>query len=369
MRTILPDVSMKTLIRFLWEYEYREFSKNENYIHYFSYSHRKMVTIPIKEKIVGKLLESILKQANISETCFIEYLKSITKIKVKPSAIAFVDILGFRDKMESLKSDKSNLNKLLNDFNKVLKPAISSLEYESKSQRKFDSAKMCYVRIFTDNIVFMTELTDMDEEAEIASMIHEISFYQFNLATKGFFSRGAIVSGDSYCDEKLIFGNPIVTAYELEKKAIYPRIILDQSIIEKIEIYSSWYDKPETYPFFSNVFLEDSDENWFINYLYINKSFNDDEINYLRRHDPDNPICQCNYHPVAIKALEEHKKHIIINIQKFKSDKSGILKKYEWLTKYHDFFCSNYFASEKSLLIDTASSVYGFKYPFNNLFK
>ena len=63
--------------------------------------------------------------------------------------------------------------------------------------------------------------------------------FQSIMMTKGFFTRGGVSMGSYYADNNIIFSKGLVNAYLLEsKKANYPRVLVDNLIIQKLLNYS-----------------------------------------------------------------------------------------------------------------------------------
>jgi hypothetical protein len=131
---------------------------------------------------------------------------------------------------------------------------------------------------------------------------------------KGFLYRGAIVCGKVYHTERKIFGPALINAYEMEKsKAIFPRIIIDESIlgIEKCN-YPGFHNPDSEYSNLMELILKDFDGKYFIN--YINKLYTGVNI--------------------GIKGEQEHLMWLcdIINELEKKLDKDDSIKcKYLWL--------------------------------------
>ena len=64
-------------------------------------------------------------------------------------------------------------------------------------------------------------------------MMMDIIYLSIDLAFLGVFFRGAIARGGLYHDDNMCFGPALIEAYELESKnAIYPRVILDNKLIQ-----------------------------------------------------------------------------------------------------------------------------------------
>jgi len=135
------------------------------------------------------------------------------EIKYEDKIVAFIDVLGFSnlvysDKLEPI-SDYYNM--ILTDF----KAAASKKELE-------------FIMI-SDSIV----LHAPQSKDSFFAILKVLCSLQHKLLLKGILIRGAISFGQLYVNEtdNIIVGTGLINAYNLEKKAIYPRIIIDRKII------------------------------------------------------------------------------------------------------------------------------------------
>ena len=71
------------------------------------------------------------------------------------------------------------------------------------------------------------------------NIISDVFCLQLTLLRKGFLIRGAITVGDMYHDEHYCFGPALIEAVELEKLAMYPRVILIEKFARR-----SLFDNP-----------------------------------------------------------------------------------------------------------------------------
>jgi len=146
----------------------------------------------------------------------------------------FLDILGFKTKIDDSvrdpeKSPKSierpmtasRIHSALSAISRAMKPSISGLHYDLKSSKQ--------VSQFSDSIVVSYSLA---ERGAVFSMLYDIYLLQINLVQHGFLVRGAISVGKLFHDEHIVFGPALVEAAELEKLAMYPRVILGQEIFQ-----------------------------------------------------------------------------------------------------------------------------------------
>jgi hypothetical protein len=71
----------------------------------------------------------------------------------------------------------------------------------------------------------------MAERGAVFDMLYDIYLLQISLIQRGISVRGAISSGKLFHNEAIVFGPALVEAVELEKLAMYPRVILSREIL------------------------------------------------------------------------------------------------------------------------------------------
>lgn len=197
----------------------------------------------------------------------------------------FLDILAFKNHIdESAKSDTSQIKKsgqqmtvsrlysALDEINKAMTYKIDSLDHKSSKT----------VSQFSDSIVVSYKL---DEESAVYDMLFDIYLLQINLIQRGLLVRGAITSGQLIHDGRLVFGPALNEAVELEKLAMYPRVILTQEIIDLGKKYhgSQHTSKHEEYSI-KSLLNQDLDGMFYVDYFSVNPSEFDDEWYGLYNH-------------------------------------------------------------------------------------
>lgn len=149
----------------------------------------------------------------------------------KPSYFAFLDILGFKEKISLMEKNLEDTsladfyaNECKNYIQKVLQP-------DPKKDIKF--------QIFSDSIVLHCD-QDRDlhrEPLNLVNLLIAIAKIQSFMSSKGFWLRGAVTMGNLYSNESsnALMGTALIRAYELESKfAITPRVILDLEFYSKL---------------------------------------------------------------------------------------------------------------------------------------
>ena len=244
------------------------------------------------------------------------------------SITAFVDILGFKYLVKNARKEK-NSQALFMDFHRVLSTWFnreedfwSCMNEMSIIGSQKDSFK---IRIFTDCILIGCPIREKPHPwfseglKELNDVLILLEMFQMEMTSNGYFVRGAITVDELYMDDKIIYGNGVIEAYEAEsKKAKYPRIILTKSVEEMLtEIDKGFAD--QNFPNYITKFLyKDFDGLIFINYL---KFINSRDVPFVNE-------------------LEKHKNKIIENLNKHNNE-PHILEKYLWTANYHNNFCEH----------------------------
>ncbi len=201
--------------------------------------------------------------------------------------VAFIDILGFRSLIQE-PIDKAKL--IIADINEILGHALRTV-------KENNPANSISVKLFSD-CMCISAAPEYGYE-----MIYELSYIQLWFAMHGIFIRGALTKGHHFENEHMIFSKGLITAYDFEKSATYPRILIDDSLVKTIIETAG-----------SNFIMKAPDRLYFIDYL--------DFLNEEGMSDPE-------------EILGAHKNQILNQIREH-SDNIEILAKYRWLSEYHN---------------------------------
>ncbi|WP_217558870.1 hypothetical protein [Paenibacillus sp. GbtcB18] len=170
--------------------------------------------------------------------------------------VAYLDILGIAARMkQGYEQQKLAMNKLHNlyTFSMDISKKIDMVGYND-----------IQFKIFSDNIIIVKKLSEQSDKRllDIKVLLNCVSNFQC-LAAKdsvGWLVRGGISIGELFIDETMVWGEALLRAYDLESNsAIYPRILLDPSVISNIA-----FDKELT-----DYTQKDFDNLYFLNYLHI----------------------------------------------------------------------------------------------------
>lgn len=249
---------------------------------------------------------------------------------LQQSVLVFMDILGYSEMIRQ--SDKTGTQQdLLQRIYRALSINRTLFDqYRSeRSERDFFALKA-----FTDNIVIGWPV-HFDAEPELGNAFSELSLFQLQMTLEGFFVRGALSVGDAYVDEIAVFGNALTEAIHGESMlARDPRIILTSSAVKTVKKHLTYYSKPSYAPHIHDV-LQDSDGQWFLNYLDC----------VLIAEQEQGPFYEelIQHKTMVEKKLDEHQNN------------PGIWSKYAWVAGYHNCFCdlhNDYFKDQHKIKID-----------------
>ena len=135
------------------------------------------------------------------------------KIKYQDSIVAFIDVLGFSRLVYA--SDNTQIEAYFTYVVDDLKQQLTGTGFE-------------YLLI-SDSIVVVAN----NDLLNLKILVKLLSKIQAKLLSRGVLLRGAISAGPLHVDRdtSIVVGPGLIRAYELERSAIYPRIILDRGFI------------------------------------------------------------------------------------------------------------------------------------------
>ena len=144
--------------------------------------------------------------------------------------VAFIDILGFSSLVNRAEKDSSLLERLESVLEeKGMYSAIeTSMDALGTNDPRGFFQNMFRISTFSDNILISTKINLIG-----LGLITTLSAIICNrLLHQGIFTRGAISSGKLIHTHEIALGAGLIRASELERTAaIYPRILIDESIV------------------------------------------------------------------------------------------------------------------------------------------
>jgi len=206
-------------------------------------------------------------------------------MKYENRVVFYIDILNFKKIVESTVDSYDNdiekrIDEVYEMFNTV-RYFLDEKEYDKISQTKRFTQ-------FSDSIVISFLA---NERSEIYHTLYYIQLLLTDLVSKEILCRGAVVYGKLLHDDKIIFGPALNLAHLGESKAaLFPRIILDESIISLGGIYHADHNLPHhEIEAIDNIVSKDTDNMYYIDYFeksihnFYDKEYVNLYINDLRK--------------------------------------------------------------------------------------
>lgn len=177
--------------------------------------------------------------------------------------LAFVDVLGFTKIVENtikneleIEDETKKIDALFNAFHELLFK-------ETYSSNDTSTSKI--ISHFSDTIVISCLKT---EKSGIFCTLVNVLFLCATALQEDFLLRGVIVCGKLYHTKEKIYGPALTKAYEMEKKlALYPRVILDDNVLEIAKKYSN----NQEFKTIEKIILKDFDGLFYLNYFDLTK--------------------------------------------------------------------------------------------------
>jgi len=226
------------------------------------------------------------------------------------SFCAYFDILGFSEKIQK------------NDI-PFFETYLKVLEKELAYIKDYHEHSGFELKIFTDNFVLGHPWYDEYGESELGNIFNVLARLQYTFIQSNIFIRGAVSMSELYMDENIVLGPALIEAYKLEsEKAIYPRIVLDDKVVEVIKKHTRYYSEPQTSPQ-NKEYLIDIDGQHFINYLY-------DIVDHYM-----------DYEKEIEKLIAAHRDTVTTNLKAHRENYK-LFEKYAWVGRYHNYFCETF---------------------------
>jgi hypothetical protein len=239
--------------------------------------------------------------------------------------VAFVDILGFRNKVLASEQDDYLRRRILEVLTRMflLKPIQHGIDTSTGKYEKIEATSHePHAYVFSDNILFTAERT----AGGLIFLLHNVQrlcgelLFTFSLLT-----RGAIVVGQVYDDNQVVFGPAAIDAIDLEKnKAEFPRILVSRGVVEDHYRYVSQKARVEWRPP-GNIpeFRKDFDGDYHVDILRAEPTWHVPEI-----HKPG-----VTSSPTKVEWLKHVRAFIISRVAENAQD-SKILEKMKWFVSY-----------------------------------
>lgn len=242
--------------------------------------------------------------------------------------VIFLDILGSKE-MSSFE-EKYKIHRIFHESVKQSQDLQDSKEKEHVvyTRKLFSFSDCAYV--------FYKYKPDVEESRKDLSKLFQVALFNTSLMTlrllnEGYLVRGGVTYGSAYFDELSFFGPAVEDAYLIEsKKAVTPRILIDQRFGEKLFLHENRV--------YGEVFGPSSPHYKFLpKRSYIPTIVSPDEseyiLNVLYILEMEGSI-QLGDTLITHRELKENvTSNLLVKIEKYKAD-SNITRKLLWKIKY-----------------------------------
>jgi hypothetical protein len=142
------------------------------------------------------------------------------KIDYQVKIVAYLDILGFK---RLVFRSRTEAQRIIINIDNALKHILKCLELEG-------GPDWFSVKLFSDCFCLSCE----DNNNNLYYMVSEISFLQWFLSASGIFISGGLSIGPHFENERIIFSEGLINAYELQKDDPFPRVLVAESLAYRI---------------------------------------------------------------------------------------------------------------------------------------
>lgn len=145
------------------------------------------------------------------------------------SYIAFLDILGFKQ-MVGMSECQS-----IFDIFSVFKNHMRSIEiWLDKENGQYVDCTKVRMKVMSDSICFFVDASDLKNLLALIAVCQNLQCVLLDRAEPKLL-RGAIVRGNIFQRDDIIFGPGLIKAYQKEENETYPRVVLDSSVLQDID--------------------------------------------------------------------------------------------------------------------------------------
>lgn len=183
----------------------------------------------------------------------------------KKCYVAFLDVLGFKEMIKT-----KSCEYIYEVFSKEFKQKINHIYLGTVLVSDMSNIEM---KVMSDSICFYI---DSSIKNSLFALVCATAHFQNELLCfeEPVLTRGAIVHGDMFSEDDIIYGPAFVEAYLKEEKlAKYPRIILDEILVEKAENNSD----DNVYKALNKLTLFDFDGKFVVDYWQVFNEINNDK--------------------------------------------------------------------------------------------
>ena len=278
--------------------------------------------------------------------------------------VAYFDVLGYKEKFKKSEDISKKLVEGIESSIKTTKDLVSIFN-DPSLESIAEMAKIEY-KVFSDNVLICRKKREYSlSEIDLVYFLRLIATIQ-RVFCEGsrLVVRGGITKGPLYLTNDLVAGKALIDVVELENNAVYPRIVVDNCILNdlKPKIQHEFLNKfVET--FYQDLLIKDTDGKSFLNYIIVydawvpfpkegSQSESVESFEELLKLNKECRLRIPTYNPKCLKEvfviLKKHKDFVEKNINDFSQSSNDAtkeasrlktLKKYLWLASFHNKIC------------------------------
>ena len=295
--------------------------------------------------------------------------------------VAYFDVLGYKDAFKKSKDISAKLVEAIEQSIDLMKKIVSIINYTfGEFAEKVPEIEY---KIFSDNVLICYK--EMNEPLSGVSVVRFLRL----VATiqRVFFEgnhlivRGGVTKGPLCLTNDLVGGKALIDAVELENTAVYPRIVVDDCILNELNTFKIQNDLFKSMVDASclDLLVKDVDDKTFLNYIMSYDAW----IMFPKNGSQIEPVgsfeeleqnvrdgCQLKpiYKPECLREvfviLKKHKDFVEEKIDEFSQSSNDeikevkrlkILKKYLWLVSFHNKICEHVLYKMPQLKINLKS--------------
>lgn len=254
---------------------------------------------------------------------------NIGPIQYEERVVAFVDLLGFKNAV----NESINKQNIFNDISKALK--LNEQFQKDNYGVTFMNEAQDGVEIMFFSDSFVISIPTITYDGPLYSLLMHLVWQALDILDNNFLVRGGVTIGLLYHNGNICFGPAMNRAYYLEsKEAFYPRIIIDEFVLKRMDsLKSSNNTIGEERQFLNKLVKRDVfDNKLFLDYLsqsqelYINYNDNNKYIELLKK---VKVLVERNLNYCNISLMNTYCEDKIIEIKK-------VLNKYLWYKEYYN---------------------------------
>lgn len=246
-----------------------------------------------------------------------EVLDKELNIPLKDYYICYFDILGYKDYMD--KNPEKHKQFLIN---------VMLADEDVQSVLRYDGKENVGYRAYSDNFLLYIEkdLMTAKEALTLMSKITRKIQARF-LMEHRIVVRGGITMGEFFVNDRIVFGQGLIAAVELEsKQAIYPRIVLDKKVFANVDLLNILVDE--------GYIKEDIDGLYYINYFHNEYSIK---------------LCQAS----CVKLVDKYcKYHATVRDEAKIVQATKTIDKYAWLLAKFNDACTEFNVQDLEIKYD-----------------